>query len=86
MGKNIGKERPSFIKDLVTEKNTHEHEYKYEYEHEYVPQRKPRRDRKINMLMNGETVEALDRYAKAHDVSRTEIIHSLVDKFLAENK
>lgn len=78
MGKNVGRERPSFITDLVEEKPTHTHEYT----HTPTQVQKERKTKRVQLLLKPSTVDQLDAYAKIHDTSRNDIIQNLVEEFL----
>ena len=76
MGKNVGKERPSFIADLV-ENNTHTHTH--------TPKVKEKRNARFQLLMKPSVKQALTDYSKLHDTSMNDIINGLVEEFLKEN-
>lgn len=79
MGKFTGKEKPSFIADLVEKKPTHE------YTPTHTPVVKERKSHRLNVLMRPSTVEALKVYCKRQDVSMGDIINQLVEEFLDKN-
>ena len=81
MGKNVGKERPSFITDLV--ENTPM--YEYASTHTHTPKVKELKNARANLLMKPSVKQALTDYAKAHDTSMNDIINMLVEDFLKEN-
>lgn len=78
MGKNVGKDRPSFITDLVEKKDTHTHEYT----HTPVVPQKEFKSKRVQLLMKPSTVARLDAYAKRNETSRNDIIQNLVEEFL----
>lgn len=90
MAKNIKRESkfPGLMDDLKpTSTPTHTHDDTHTYTHDDEPiVKRERRTRRVQLLMKESLVDALDAYAAKHDVSRTEIIQSLVEKFLQEKR
>lgn len=84
MGKHVGKERPSFITDLV-ENNTHTQEYTATHTHTHTPKIKEKRNARFQLLMKPSVKQALTDYSKLHDTSMNDIINGLVEDFLKEN-
>ena len=81
MGKNVGRERPSFITDLV--ENTHTHEYTPTPTHTYKT--KESKSARVNLLMKPSVKQELTDYAKRTGTSMNDIINMLVEDFLKEN-
>jgi hypothetical protein len=88
MAKNIKRESkfPGLMDDLKpTPTHTHDDTHTYTHNDEPIVKRE-RRTRRVQLLMKESLVDVLDAYAAKHDVSRTEIIQSLVEKFLQEKR
>ena len=91
MGKHVGKERPSFIADLV-ENNVHEytpthtHTPTDEVVDYTLPPKKERRSHRLNMFIEPSKVKKLKVIAKKYDVSMSDIINGLIDEFLKKNE
>lgn len=83
MGKNVGKERPSFIADLV--ENNHNHVPTYTYNHtDEVVVKKERRSRKMNLLFEPSLAARFKNYSEQTGISMNDIVCKLVDDFLKE--
>ena len=76
MGKNVGKERPSFITDLIPEKQ------EYTSTHTHMVPQKEFKSKRVQLLMKPSTVAGLDAYAKLNGTSRNDIIQNLAEEFL----
>lgn len=84
MGKNVGKERPSFITDLV-ENNTHTYNQNPTYNHtDEVVVKKERRSRKMNLLFEPSLAARFKEYSNQTGISMNDIVCKLVDDFLKE--
>lgn len=93
MGKHVQK-KPTFggngLFDGLEPKNTETPvttptpEYEPTYTHTPT-QKKERRNRRMNFLMEPSKAEKLKEYAAKNDVSMNDLICNLVDKFLEEN-
>lgn len=85
MGKFTGKEKPSFISDLVENKPTPTQEHVSPHVPPHVPGMRERKSHKLHVLMKPSTVDALKAYCQRYDVSMGNIINSLVEDFLDKN-
>lgn len=82
-GKNKLSTLPGFKENEYTQKDTHTDTHIPT--HTPLIQPKDRKDRRVQLLMKESTVNNLDRYAKANNISRSEIIQILVEDFLSKN-
>lgn len=61
--------------DVPTPTHTHNH-----------TQKKERKTRRVQLLLKQSTVDNLDMYAKTRDISRNDLIQTIVDEFLARGE
>ena len=88
MGKFTEKDKPSFLKDLLPDEQaqTQTQAPTHTQTHKAVPTPKVRYDRRVQLLMSKDQVEALDRFISpyADNFSRNEVIRKMVDDLLAD--